>query len=112
MFRQTENDARSCCQSPTTNAVKKIVSRKVRWRAVVGIVPACSSVEYKDEEGTDSWTVIIHVCTCHVLPDIGLIYIGHIYCVLVKGAKIFKPAKCFILLHKSVSGVLLSPYCL
>lgn len=84
------NGARSCCQSPTGNAVRKIISRKVRWIPVVEMVPTCSSAEYKEEERTDSWTVIVHVCTCHVLPDIGLIYIRHIFCVLVKGAKISK----------------------
>lgn len=73
---------------------------------MVEMVPACSSAEYKDEEGTDSWTVIVHVCTRHVLLDIDLIYVGHIYCVLVKGAKISKPARCLILLHKPVSGIL------
>lgn len=78
-----------CCQSPTTNAVRKVVSRKVRWRAMVEVVPACSSAEYKNE-GTDSWTVIVHVCTCHVLPDIGLMYIQHIFCVLIEGAKTSK----------------------
>lgn len=56
---------------------------------MVEVVPACSSAEYKNE-GTDSWTVIVHVCTCHVLPDIGLMYIQHIFCVLIEGAKTSK----------------------
>lgn len=34
--------ARSCCQSPTSNAVRNIVPKKVMWRAVVEMVPACS----------------------------------------------------------------------
>lgn len=75
---------------PPGNAVTKMVLRKVRWRAVIEMVPACSSAEYKGEEGTDSWTVIVHVCTCHILTDIGLVYIQHIYCIVVKGAKISK----------------------
>lgn len=83
------NVARSHCQSPTNNAVRKIVSRKVRWRAVLEMVPARSSAEYEDEEGTDSWTVMVHVCmSCFTRR--WLIYLQRIYCVLVKGAKISK----------------------
>lgn len=99
------NGARSRCQSPTRNAVRKIVWRKVRWTAVVEMVSACSSAEYRDEEEADSWTVMVHVCTS-CFGRHWLIYIQRIYCVLVKGARISKWARCFILLLETVSSIL------